>query len=75
MFTVYAGVISAIYFIGEKVEEKAVVDQWLEFKVCHIDRCPSDKDKSTILKVENIKFLCNNTDLLRDQTDKKTKVF
>ncbi|XP_045157929.2 eukaryotic translation elongation factor 1 epsilon-1-like [Mercenaria mercenaria] len=36
--------------IGEIPEEKAVVDQWLEYKVCHIDRCPSDKDKLTILK-------------------------
>ncbi|XP_060583191.1 eukaryotic translation elongation factor 1 epsilon-1-like [Ruditapes philippinarum] len=35
--------------IGEEAAEKAVVDQWLEYKVCHLDRCPSDKDKFIML--------------------------
>lgn len=36
---------------GEEPTEKAVVDQWLEYKVCNVDRCSSDKDTETVLKV------------------------
>ncbi|KAL4235733.1 Eukaryotic translation elongation factor 1 epsilon-1 [Mactra antiquata] len=39
--------------IGENLGEKAVVDQWLEFKTCYIDRCGAEKDTNQILKELN----------------------
>lgn len=36
---------------GLEPTEKAVVDQWLEYKVCQVDRSVADKDIDTFLKV------------------------
>jgi len=40
-----------LFKTGVEPTEKAVVDQWLEYKVCQMDRCASDKDTETVLKV------------------------
>ena len=36
---------------GENLEEKAVVDQWLEYRACHLDRCPSSQERHVVCGV------------------------
>ena len=39
--------------LGSTAEEKAVVQQWLEYRVTQVDRCSSKEDTRTILKVSS----------------------
>uniref|UniRef100_A0A493T0P8 Eukaryotic translation elongation factor 1 epsilon 1 n=1 Tax=Anas platyrhynchos platyrhynchos TaxID=8840 RepID=A0A493T0P8_ANAPP len=41
--------------LGSTAEEKAVVQQWLEYRVTRVDRCSSKEDTRTILKVSRKK--------------------
>ena len=38
-------------FLGRTSEERALVDQWLEFRVNRVDRCSGKTDIYLVLKV------------------------
>ncbi|XP_052777280.1 eukaryotic translation elongation factor 1 epsilon-1-like [Mya arenaria] len=50
--------------IGTCAEDKAAVDQWLEYRVCTMDRCPSKSDMEVILTDLNT-FLADKVYFLR----------
>ena len=39
------------FFAGDSLEENAAVDQWLEYRVCNLDRCVSTQDRHVVCKV------------------------
>ena len=41
-------------FTGRSKEEEAQINQWLEYRVTHIDRCSSTQDVHQVLKVSII---------------------
>ncbi|NWZ25925.1 MCA3 factor, partial [Asarcornis scutulata] len=57
--------------LGSTAEEKAVVQQWLEYRVTRVDRCSSKEDTRTILKdlntyLEDKVYLAGNSFTLAD---------
>ncbi|XP_035416167.1 eukaryotic translation elongation factor 1 epsilon-1 [Cygnus olor] len=57
--------------LGSTAEEKAVVQQWLEYRVTQVDRCSSKEDTRTILKdlnthLEDKVYLAGNSFTLAD---------
>ena len=43
-------------FLGKTAEEQALVNQWLEYRVTHVDRCASKLDINSVLKACRLPF-------------------
>lgn len=39
---------------GHDAQEAALIDQWLEFKVSHLDRCTNEKELHNALQVGSL---------------------
>ncbi|NXK51086.1 MCA3 factor, partial [Chauna torquata] len=60
--------------LGSTAEEKAVVQQWLEYRVARVDRCSSKEDTRTILKVINLPVNFGAVDLTVQEKEKYLNV-